>query len=44
MGPFLEDATTIGFARLLAQEIGGFQAPKGYSSPADRTTAGASAS
>jgi amidase len=33
MGPFLEDATTIGFARLLAHEIGGFQAPKGYSSP-----------
>jgi amidase len=30
MGPFLEDATPIGFARLLAQEIGGFQPPKGY--------------
>ena len=30
VGPYLEDATPIGFARLLAQEIGGFQAPKGY--------------
>lgn len=30
MGPFLEDATPIGFARLLALEIGGFQRPKGY--------------
>ena len=30
VGPFLEDATPIGFARLLAQEIGGFQRPKGY--------------
>ena len=30
MGPFLEDATPIGFARLLAQEIGGFQPPKKY--------------
>lgn len=33
MGPFLEDATPIGFARLLAQEIGGFRAPKGYDTP-----------
>lgn len=30
VGPYLEDATPIVFARLLAQEIGGFQAPKGY--------------
>jgi amidase len=30
VGPFLEDATPIAFARLLAQEIGGFQPPKGY--------------
>jgi amidase len=30
MGPFLEDATPIDFARLLAGEIGGFQPPKGY--------------
>ena len=30
VGPYLEDATPIGFARLLAQEMGGFQAPKGY--------------
>jgi amidase len=27
MGPYLEDATPIGFARLLAREIGGFQPP-----------------
>ena len=30
VGPYLEDATAIGFARLLAQEVGGFQRPKGY--------------
>ncbi|HEY6307196.1 MAG TPA: amidase family protein [Candidatus Angelobacter sp.] len=30
MGPYLEDATPIRFAGLLAREIGGFQAPKGY--------------
>ncbi|MBL8217154.1 MAG: hypothetical protein JNK87_40915 [Bryobacterales bacterium] len=30
MGPYLEDATPIEFARLLANEIGGFQAPAGY--------------
>ena len=30
VGPYLEDATPISFARLLAQEIGGFQPPKGY--------------
>jgi amidase len=30
VGPYLEDATPIGFARLLAEEIGGFQAPPGY--------------
>jgi len=30
MGPYLEDATPIAFARLLAREIGGFQAPPGY--------------
>jgi amidase len=30
VAPFLEDATSIAFARALAQEIGGFQAPKGY--------------
>jgi amidase len=27
IGPYLEDATPIAFARLLAEEIGGFQAP-----------------
>jgi len=32
MGPYLEDATPIAFARLLAREIGGFQAPAGYAS------------
>jgi amidase len=30
VGPYLEDATPIAFATLLAQEIGGFQPPKGY--------------
>ena len=30
MGPYLEDATTIAFARLLAHKIGGFQPPPGY--------------
>jgi amidase len=30
MGPYLEDATPIGFAQLLAREIGGFQPPPGY--------------
>jgi amidase len=30
VGPYLEDATPIDFARLLAKEIGGFQPPKGY--------------
>jgi amidase len=30
VGPYLEDATPIAFARFLAQEIGGFQPPKGY--------------
>jgi amidase len=30
VGPYLEDSTPIRFARLLAQEIGGFQPPKGY--------------
>jgi amidase len=30
VGPYLEDATPIAFARLLAQEIGGFQPPPGY--------------
>lgn len=30
MGPYLEDATPIEFARLLAQQIGGFQAPPGF--------------
>jgi amidase len=30
MGPYLEDLTTIHVARLLAREIGGFQAPPGY--------------
>ena len=30
VGPYLEDATPIGFARLLAQEMSGFQAPRGY--------------
>ncbi len=32
MGPFWEDATPITFAKLLAREIGGFQAPQGYAS------------
>lgn len=30
IGPYLEDATPIAFARLLAQEIGGFHPPTGY--------------
>jgi amidase len=30
MGPFWEDATSIAFATLLADEIGGFKAPPGY--------------
>ena len=30
MGPYLEDATPIRFAELLANEIGGFQPPPGY--------------
>ena len=30
VGPYLEDATPMAFARLLAQEIGGFQPPTGY--------------
>lgn len=30
MGPYWEDATTIAFADLLAQEMGGFVAPPGY--------------
>jgi amidase len=30
MGPFLEDATPIEFARLMADVVGGFVAPKGY--------------
>jgi amidase len=30
VGPYLEDATPIGFGQLLASEIGGFQPPKGY--------------
>jgi amidase len=33
MGPYLEDATPIGFAELLAREIGGFEPPKGYGNP-----------
>jgi amidase len=32
MGPFWEDATTIAFADLLAQEIGGFSAPPEFAS------------
>jgi amidase len=32
MGPFLEDGTPIEFARLMADVVGGFVAPKGYSS------------
>jgi len=31
VGPYLEDATPIRFAELLAREIGGFRAPPGYS-------------
>jgi amidase len=30
MGPYLEDATPIEFARLIADVVGGFVAPKGY--------------
>ncbi len=30
VGPYLEDATPIAFARLLAREIGGFQPPPGF--------------
>ncbi|MDE1951009.1 MAG: amidase, partial [Burkholderiales bacterium] len=30
VGPYLEDRTTIEFARLLGQVIGGYQAPPGY--------------
>jgi amidase len=30
VGPYLEDATPIAFAKLLAREIGGFQPPRGY--------------
>jgi amidase len=30
VGPYLEDATPISFAQLLAREIGGFQPPQGY--------------
>jgi amidase len=33
VGPYLEDATPIRFAQLLAREIGGFQPPKGYATP-----------
>ena len=32
MGPFWEDATPVTFAKLLAREVGGFQAPQGYGS------------
>lgn len=31
VGPYLEDATPMKFVQLLAREIGGFQAPPGYS-------------
>ena len=30
MGPYWEDATTITFAGLLAEQLGGFKAPAGY--------------
>lgn len=30
VGPYLEDRTTIGFARLMEREFGGFQIPPGY--------------
>jgi len=30
MGPFWEDATTIAFAELLGEEIGGFSAPPAF--------------
>jgi amidase len=30
IGPYLEDRTTIGFARLLEREFGGFRAPPGF--------------
>jgi amidase len=29
IGPYLEDHTTIGFARLLEREFGGFRRPPG---------------
>jgi amidase len=32
MGPYLEDATTIEFARLIAEVVGGFETPKGFGS------------
>ena len=32
MGPFWEDSTSVTFAKLLAHEVGGFQAPQGYGS------------
>jgi amidase len=32
MGPYLEDATPIEYARLIAAVVGGFQPPKGYAS------------
>ena len=30
LGPYLEDRTTIEFARLVGEEIGGYQRPPGY--------------
>jgi hypothetical protein len=30
MGPYLEDATPIEFARLIADVVGGFVPPKGF--------------
>jgi amidase len=30
MGPYLEDATPIDIARLMADVVGGFEAPPGY--------------
>jgi amidase len=30
VGPYLEDFTPLGFAALLAREIGGFRRPPGY--------------
>jgi amidase len=35
IGPYLEDKTTIGFAALVGQELGGFRPPPGYDGDED---------